>query len=88
MIKNKKFQIQKEDEEDFEAFLAKLNQKRQRDIGDFLKEEEERKSPTKVPSEAKPTYEDVGYDLTQITERSKEVEDPSSSRLYETKQKN
>ena len=42
MLKNKKFAIQREDEEDFEMFLKKLNQKRQQDIGNFL---EEHKSP-------------------------------------------
>ena len=38
MIKKKQFVIQQEDEEDFEVFLQKLNQKRQNDIGAFIEE--------------------------------------------------
>ena len=38
MLKKKQFAIQQEDEEDFEAFLVKLNQKRQQDIGAFMEE--------------------------------------------------
>ena len=47
MIKKKQFVIQQEDEEDFEVFLQKLNQKRQNDIGALI---EEAKSSAK-PSE-------------------------------------
>ena len=81
MIKNKKFKIQQEDEEDFEAFLKKLNKKRQDDIGGFLNEH----SATKKPVQRDPyDKEDAGrdkyldepynseYNLTKITERSKE----------------
>ena len=38
LLKKKQFAIQQEDEEDFEAFLVKLNQKRQQDIGAFMEE--------------------------------------------------
>ena len=81
MLKNKKFQIQKEDEEDFEMFLQKLNSKRQKDIGAFIQEQ-------KTPSNAKNSKKDISkeehdYDLTKITEKSKDAEEPSSSRMIE-----
>ena len=82
MLKSKKFAIQREDEDDFEMFLEKLNQKRQRDIGGFL--EEESKSSTKLPAtRSHDSYkeEEVDeYNLTKITERSKD-EEPESSRI-------
>ncbi len=45
MLKGKKFAIQREDEEDFEMFLQKLNEKRQKDLGSMI--EEKKVSPTK-----------------------------------------
>ena len=84
MLKSKKFAIQREDEDDFEMFLQKLNQKRQQDIGGFLEEERKTSSPTKLPTATavQDSYrgEEDEYNLTKITERSKD-EEPSTGRV-------
>ena len=79
MIKKKQFAIQQEDEEDFEAFLNKLNQKRQHDIGAFIdngvfKEQKtspeasnKSESPVKQPSQP-PKEIHENRMLTEVTE--------------------
>ena len=75
MLKSRRFQIQREDEEDFEAFLHKLNAKRQRDLGPMIDEVRESTSPVKraSPRQGRQTAaQDVRnqYNLTEITEKS------------------
>ena len=64
-------------------FLSKLNQKRKKDLGNILEEEESKK----LPSEILDSNRD-DYNLTKITEASKDDgEEQYSSRLIEQLQK-
>ena len=85
MLKNRRFQIQREDEEDFEAFLHKLNAKRQQDLGPMIDEVRESSSPVKrvSPLQGRQTAaQDIRnqYNLTEITEKSGD-QDATPSRV-------